>query len=109
MGFINMHFLKSCSGIFGLVSLSMGVEWVDICDSSSGKKCCASDDTGMGNASARHRCWTKDQCRIWISSAEPRSRTQDLQCLNPREKMTVSLNTSLTNLRTALLNSMQLV
>merc|ERR1712038_1826353 len=53
----NMHFLKSCSGILGLVSLSLGVEWVDICTSSSGKQCCASDDTGMGNASARHRYW----------------------------------------------------
>merc|ERR1712156_1180540 len=99
MGF----FLKSCYGILGLVSLSMGVEWVDICTSSSGKQCCASDDTGMGNASARHRYWIMlDQgsvqnldllCRTEESHYKNdtvdkylpniQSSSVDLPCLNP--------------------------
>jgi len=52
--------------LLGLVALIKAENWVDICQESSGNKCCAQDDTGMGTSSAQHLYWIMKQPGSWV-------------------------------------------
>merc|ERR1712117_26473 len=59
---------KSLASVFlGLAALVSAENWVNICEESSGNRCCAKDDTGMGSESgARHLYWIMKQPGNWV-------------------------------------------